>query len=224
LLRIEFSKLKDVDEEGAQLLLDALKAFGKARRELVLSNHNTLLELLAAKTELGNKDNPQVFWMLLLALYQVLGLQTEFDDVALNFAITYELSPPAFEEPAKAAIDRGRGCRCRAGRHDDDAIVRWPASCAAATTTNWREFAKSCGRRATTSCHRHGAREARRCRSGESELLARRSRRLRPPASRCKSGSQTNSSAPCSRCSVLRATLKHDPAPLTASLAGPGLE
>jgi ABC-type transporter Mla MlaB component len=103
LLRIEFSKLKDVDAAGAQLLLDTLKAFAKARRELVLSNHKTLLDLLAAKAEMGNKDKPQVYWMLMLALYQVLGLETEFDDTALNFAITYELSPPSFEAPAKTA-------------------------------------------------------------------------------------------------------------------------
>lgn len=121
LLRIEFNKLKDVDAEGAQLLLETLKAFGKAHRELVLSNHKTLLDLLAPKTEVGNKDNPQVYWMLLLALYQVLGLQTEFDDVALNFAITYELSPPSFEVPAKAATAEAASADAAGG--DDDAIV-----------------------------------------------------------------------------------------------------
>jgi ABC-type transporter Mla MlaB component len=34
-------------------------------------------------------------------------LQTEFDDTALNFAITYEVSPPSFEvlaKPAKAEV------------------------------------------------------------------------------------------------------------------------
>jgi len=58
--------------------------------------------------------------MLLLALYQVLGLQTEFDDVALNFAITYELSPPAFEEPAKAATTEVAAAE---ENNDDDAIA-----------------------------------------------------------------------------------------------------
>jgi ABC-type transporter Mla MlaB component len=122
LLRIEFSKLKDVDAEGAQLLLDTLKAFAKARRELVLSNHKTLLDLLAAKAEMGNKDKPQVYWMLMLALYQVLGLETEFDDAALNFAITYELSPPSFEAPTKAAKAEAAAPEAAAGE-DDGAIV-----------------------------------------------------------------------------------------------------
>lgn len=121
LLRIEFGKLKDIDAEGAQLLLDTLKALVKARRELVLSSHKTLLDLLAPRTEVGNKENPHVYWMLLLSLYQVLGLQTEFDDVALNFAITYELSPPSFEEPAKAATAEVASSQPDAG--GDDAIV-----------------------------------------------------------------------------------------------------
>ena len=103
LLRIEFGKLAAVDVDGAKLLLDALKGLVKAKREMLLSNHATLVQVLAAKTEVGNKENSQVFWMLLLELYQVLGLQTEFDDVAVNFAITYELSPPAFEERTKPA-------------------------------------------------------------------------------------------------------------------------
>jgi ABC-type transporter Mla MlaB component len=123
LLRIEFSKLKEVDEEGAQMLLDTLKALAKAKRELVLSSHKTLLNLLALKTEVGNKENPQVYWMLLLALYQVLGLGAEFDDVALNFAITYELSPPSFEEPAKAAKAEVESAASQATESDDGAIV-----------------------------------------------------------------------------------------------------
>jgi ABC-type transporter Mla MlaB component len=143
LLRVEFGKLKDVDADGAQLLLDTLKAFGKARRELVLSNHKTMLALLAPKTEVGNKDNPHVYWMLVLALYQVLGLQTEFEDTALNFAITYELSPPSFEEPAKAAkaeaasadtTSSGDGAIVLAGElcgSDDDELARFAKSAAA---------------------------------------------------------------------------------------------
>lgn len=120
LLRIEFGKLKDVDADGAQLLVDALKALTKARRELVLSNHKTLLNLLAPKTEVSNKDNPQVYWMLVLALYQVLGLQNDFDDAALNFAITYELSPPSFEESAKSATAEAANTEAAS---DDGAIV-----------------------------------------------------------------------------------------------------
>lgn len=103
LLRLDFSKLKDVDADGAKMLVEVLKAFVKAHRELVLSNHKNLVDLLSSHMEVGNKDNPQVFWMLLLDLYQILGLETEFEDTALNFAITYELSPPSFEVPAKPA-------------------------------------------------------------------------------------------------------------------------
>jgi ABC-type transporter Mla MlaB component len=103
ILRIEFGNLKGVDAAGAQLLLDTLKGFGKSNRGLILSNHTTLVDLLAGKAEVGRKEEPQVYWMLLLELFQVLGLQIEFDDAALNFAITYELSPPSFEERAKPA-------------------------------------------------------------------------------------------------------------------------
>jgi anti-anti-sigma regulatory factor len=103
ILRIEFGELKGVDAAGARLLLDLLKGFGKSNRELILSNHTTLVGLLAGKAAVGRKEEPQVYWMLLLEVFQVFGLQTEFDDTALNFAITYEVSPPSFEERAKPA-------------------------------------------------------------------------------------------------------------------------
>ena len=120
LLRIEFGKMKAVDAQGAKLLLDALKNLQKSRRELVLSNHKTLVDLLAALTEVGRKEDPQDYWLLLLELNQVLGLQEAFDEVALNFAITYELSPPAFEERAKPAKAEAAADSLEAG---DDAIV-----------------------------------------------------------------------------------------------------
>jgi anti-anti-sigma regulatory factor len=121
LLRIDFGKLKGIDAGGAEFLLEVLKSLGKANRELVLTSHTNLVNLITSHLEVGNKDNPQVFWMLLLELYQILGLQTEFDDAALNFAITYEVSPPSFE--AKAKVAKVETASPEPSASGDDAIV-----------------------------------------------------------------------------------------------------
>jgi len=36
-------------------------------------------------------------WLLLLDLYQMLGMHDEFEEAAVDYAVTYEVSPPSWE-------------------------------------------------------------------------------------------------------------------------------
>lgn len=96
--RVEFSKLQEVDAQGARMLLDALKAARKARRELVMSGDEHLAGVLAGKIETGRRDSEEL-WLLLLELYQHMGRHETFEDWAVNYAVTFEVSPPSWEHP-----------------------------------------------------------------------------------------------------------------------------
>lgn len=96
--RVEFSKLQDVDAQGAQMLLGALKAARKARRELVMSGDEHLAGLLAGKLEVGRRED-EPLWLLLLELHQHMGQHEIFEDWAVNYAVTFEVSPPSWETP-----------------------------------------------------------------------------------------------------------------------------
>ena len=50
--------------------------------------------LLAPVAATGDRNNEQA-WLLLLELYQQLGDQASFDEAAVNYAITFEVSPPS---------------------------------------------------------------------------------------------------------------------------------
>lgn len=100
-MRIEFRKIQSVAEAGCALLLERLRAFRKAGIEPVFSNTSHLTGLLEAAIEPERRSDPEVFWLLLLELYQFEGRQDIFEEAALNYCITYEVSPPQWEAPAR---------------------------------------------------------------------------------------------------------------------------
>ncbi len=96
--RVEFNKLQQVDAQGARLLLDTLKAARKARREILMSGDEHLAGVLASQIETGRRDNEEL-WLLLLELYQHMDRHETFEDWAVNYAVTFEVSPPSWENP-----------------------------------------------------------------------------------------------------------------------------
>jgi ABC-type transporter Mla MlaB component len=104
-LQIELAGLTSVDAQGCRLLLECLQQRRRAGKALSLSGEARLIALLTAKAAPGERAVDQAFWLLLLETYQMSGMHDAYEEAALNFAITYELSPPAWE-PA-----RGGGLR-----------------------------------------------------------------------------------------------------------------
>lgn len=108
--RVDFGRLQSVDALGAQMLLKAMQAARKAKCELVMSGAEKLVELLKGKIEVGRgEDEP--FWLLLLELYQHMGQQGPFEEWAVNYAVTFEVSPPSWEKrppPKKPAATEER--------------------------------------------------------------------------------------------------------------------
>jgi anti-anti-sigma regulatory factor len=97
-VRLEVGKVTEVDEHGCGLLNAVLKQMKKARKECMLGGADKLVALVAKGTTVGERRNEQA-WMLLLDLYQHLGNQEAFEDAAVNYAVTFEVSPPSFEVP-----------------------------------------------------------------------------------------------------------------------------
>lgn len=118
LLRIDLAKLSDADEAGCTLLLRALAALKKGRKEFVFGNPEHLAEILAAKVSMGVRENPST-WLLLLELYQRAHRQEAFEEAAVNYAVTFEVSPPSWDDslcaavPAVAAAEEALGAAVR---------------------------------------------------------------------------------------------------------------
>lgn len=102
LLRIDLAKLNDADEAGCTLLLRALAALKKGRKEFVFGDPEHLAQILATKVSMGVRENPST-WLLLLELYQRAHRQEAFEEAAVNYAVTFEVSPPSWDDSLCAA-------------------------------------------------------------------------------------------------------------------------
>jgi ABC-type transporter Mla MlaB component len=71
-------------------------------------------------------------WVLLLELYQFLGMEAEFEEKALDYAITFEVSPPSwemFKAPTAARVEAARADKKNAAgkpapeKHEEIAVL-----------------------------------------------------------------------------------------------------
>jgi len=111
-VRIDLSKIKHADNGGCALLARTLRKLRQDGRDCVLQGAEHLARVLAAKIAPGAKSDEDA-WLLLLELYQRLNAQDSFDDTALHYAETFEMSPPSWEMPSKKPRHRWRPGRGR---------------------------------------------------------------------------------------------------------------
>jgi anti-anti-sigma regulatory factor len=98
-LRLDFGRLQGIEPAGCKLLHATLRFFKTAKKDVWLTGEATLIKLLRESAKAGDTSVDQSTWLLLLDLYQMLGLQNEFEEVAVDYAVTYEVSPPSWEAP-----------------------------------------------------------------------------------------------------------------------------
>jgi ABC-type transporter Mla MlaB component len=91
-----------VDEAGAAECARILAAARKARRKLRVGGVDRLIALLQ---DLNRATHSRaVHWLLLLELYQTLGQQEAFEDLAVDYAVRFEVSPPSWSEVQAAEV------------------------------------------------------------------------------------------------------------------------
>ena len=100
--RIDFSHIEMVDETGASECAQALAAARKLKRKLQVSGVDRFIALLQ---DLNRATHSRaVHWLLLLELYQTLGQQENFEDLAVDYAVRFEVSPPSWSEVQAAVV------------------------------------------------------------------------------------------------------------------------
>ncbi len=101
-VRIDFSRIEMVDESGADECAKILSAARKTKRKLQVSGVDRLIALLQ---DLNRATHSRaVHWLLLLELYQTLGQQEKFEDLAVDYAVRFEVSPPSWSEVQAAEV------------------------------------------------------------------------------------------------------------------------
>ncbi|MDY0963483.1 STAS domain-containing protein [Massilia sp. CFBP9026] len=116
-VRLDFGRVTAIDADGAACLLAALQTLRLQQtggRELVLAGADTLLDTLRPMLVIGQRATSPAPWLLLLELLLLTHCEKQFEEAAMDYCVTYEVSPPSFEAPLRvstAAPAPGHGDR-----------------------------------------------------------------------------------------------------------------
>jgi anti-anti-sigma regulatory factor len=103
LVRIDLGAVRSVTPEGCASLLAALQALRKEGRELVLAGADTLLGVLRPMLAVGDRGAGGAPWLLLLELLLLSNREKDFEESAMDYCVTFEVSPPSFETPKRVS-------------------------------------------------------------------------------------------------------------------------
>jgi len=105
-IRIDFSKLEALDGPGCGLLRQTLLSIRGAGKQIVFTGEDRITRLLEELCQPGRRETDEAVWDLLLEIYRMLDLKEKFEEAAVNYAITFEVSPPSWESTAGAIPKR----------------------------------------------------------------------------------------------------------------------
>jgi len=96
-LRVDCASLEGVDGPGCRLFRETLLALRGAGKEVLLTGEARLVQFLEEACQPGRKETDSTVWALLLDVYRILDLKDPFEEAAVNYAVTFEVSPPSWE-------------------------------------------------------------------------------------------------------------------------------
>jgi len=114
-ITIDAGPVQSVDAAGAARLLALLRRVEKlpGRHVLTIRGSRRLFEAAQAAIEPGRRDDSDACWMLALFALRLLGDVQAFEDLGIEYCVTFEVSPPSWEplpasiRPVPAAGDAG---------------------------------------------------------------------------------------------------------------------
>jgi hypothetical protein len=96
---LDWRALTAIDADAAGPLRVLLAHWADSPVDLRFHGAGRLDAVLERATPLGDRDVPQTWWHLRLAVLRVTHAVDRFEMAALHYCITYEASPPAWEDP-----------------------------------------------------------------------------------------------------------------------------
>ncbi|MFZ4551794.1 MAG: hypothetical protein ACOYNB_08225 [Aquabacterium sp.] len=97
---MDWSNVQQVSPEGAAHLGQVVRQWAKEPMELAWTGTGHLMAILGDTSPTGSRDVDPTYWMLRLDILRLINNPMLFDEVAIDYCVTYELSPPSWEPAA----------------------------------------------------------------------------------------------------------------------------
>jgi hypothetical protein len=100
---LDWQALRAVEAEALVPLTDLMRLWSRQTTEMRWLGGDRVLDLLREQTPVGERDTDPGWWMLRLELLRVGNRPDAFDEAAIDYCVTYEVSPPSWE-PARCKV------------------------------------------------------------------------------------------------------------------------
>ncbi|MET0311363.1 MAG: STAS domain-containing protein, partial [Burkholderiaceae bacterium] len=94
---LDWSRLTAIDEAAVEPLRKLFNGWGAQPVQLRFMSPDKLEKALAAATPSGDKGVAQDWWRLRMEALRIMHRPDEFELVALDYCVTYEVSPPSWD-------------------------------------------------------------------------------------------------------------------------------
>lgn len=96
-VRLDITKLQTPDEETAQAILGEISRLHEMKKPIELIGGPGFAVRLDAARQMGKLNEPA--WHFLMEVLRLMGKEEDFDNVALGYAVAFEVSPPSYRPP-----------------------------------------------------------------------------------------------------------------------------
>jgi ABC-type transporter Mla MlaB component len=139
-VRLDLGSLTGADDAGAKLLADALAQLRRRQYALVLQHPEKIHRALEGAVKQG-REAGEGYWVLLLELLQWQNDRAAFEDRAVDFAVSFELSPPSWEPPPNGNAASAQAETPAAAVESPEAL-RWQGTMTGPTDPQLAKFAE----------------------------------------------------------------------------------
>ncbi len=99
----DWNALRGIDAEGSARLSELFRSWMNQPMDMRWLSGERLLEVLQEAAPTGVRDADPVFWQLRLDALRMANRPDQFDEAAIDYCVTYEVSPPSWE-PAQCQV------------------------------------------------------------------------------------------------------------------------
>lgn len=104
-----WDRLTIIEEAALPTLVQEFNRWADAKVQLVSIGSDRLQTLLQAHTQSGDRGGNPEWWRLRMAALRFMGRPDDFEMAALDYCVTYEVSPPSWQEPLCTYQDVSQG-------------------------------------------------------------------------------------------------------------------
>ena len=94
-----WSRLMAIDEAALPALANLFNQWADQEVQIAFTGVEALHSLLESKTRSGDRASNPEWWRLRMAALRLMGRADEFELIALDYCVTYEVSPPSWAVP-----------------------------------------------------------------------------------------------------------------------------